>query len=521
MRLYCKFMAKALMASTVFVSMTGCDDEKDDFIDEPTETSTIVSGKVTEPDGTPIPGIQVTMDYQISGLAGQFLKHKSKSVTDKNGSYRLIFEIADDKAGGNVLKNYKLRFDLSTLPSDKYLVYPSDFYQESDEAELTSYFDEDGKEGTTVTYNVSIPRKKMLKLKVKCEGGVDDNVRYAITNSVAYGGDWHPELSSGSDGQVTMMYPVEFTATGDGTVAIPCAIDALNVFELTMKGENDAFYHPISDRKEIKVTSETPEEMTMTCYIVPQECRFKIKKIKHRQLMDDEYPFPAPFDMVSIMVADGKDDFSIRPSYVQFYDSIVWSAEGLPDTYKVYRKDKDGDSSSEHFASYVGTYFYEAGSRMNYLTGYRGGYAVYADSAQITLYERDFLCFDWKNGSVSLTDYHSTVYNRLDTEYEYMVKHTSESDGTRYVEIRVPQKNEENEAAYLSRSRAGLRALLHKCVGEKVEADLLKTAGSFKCLPASVDPMEYYENKSTRIMILHKPETEHSAEQYYVHAESK
>ena len=160
------------MASTVFVSMTGCDDEKDDFIDEPTETSTIVSGKVTEPDGTPIPGIQVTMDYQTSGLAGQFLKHKYKSVTDKNGSYRLIFEIADDKAGGNVLKNYKLRFDLSTLPSDKYLVYPSDFYQESDEAELTSYFDEDGKEGTTVTYNVSIPRKKMLKLKVKCEGGV-------------------------------------------------------------------------------------------------------------------------------------------------------------------------------------------------------------------------------------------------------------------------------------------------------------------------------------------------------------
>ena len=148
MRLYCKFMAKALMASTVFVSMTGCDDEKDDFIDEPTETSTIVSGKVTEPDGTPIPGIQVTMDYQTSGLAGQILKHKSKSVTDKNGSYRLIFEIADDKAGGNVLKNYKLRFDLSTLPSDKYLVYPSDFYQESDEAELTSYFDEDGKEGT-------------------------------------------------------------------------------------------------------------------------------------------------------------------------------------------------------------------------------------------------------------------------------------------------------------------------------------------------------------------------------------
>ena len=98
-------MAKALMASTVFVSMTGCDDEKDDFIDEPTETSTIVSGKVTEPDGTPIPGIQVTMDYQTSGLAGQILKHKSKSVTDKNGSYRLIFEIADDKAGGNVLKN--------------------------------------------------------------------------------------------------------------------------------------------------------------------------------------------------------------------------------------------------------------------------------------------------------------------------------------------------------------------------------------------------------------------------------
>ena len=131
----------------------------------------------------------------------------------------------------------------------------------------------------------------------------------------------------------------------------------VNVFELTMKGENDAFYHPISDRKEIKVTSETPEEMTMTCYIVPQECRFKIKKIKHSQLMDDEYLLPAPFDMVSIMVADGKDDFSIRPSYVQFYDSIVWSAEGLPDTYKVYRKDKDGDSSSEHFASYVGTYF--------------------------------------------------------------------------------------------------------------------------------------------------------------------
>ena len=45
-----------------------------------------------------------------------------------------------------------------------------------------------------MTYNVSIPRKKMLKLKVKCEGGVDDNVRYAITNSVAYGGDWHHAL---------------------------------------------------------------------------------------------------------------------------------------------------------------------------------------------------------------------------------------------------------------------------------------------------------------------------------------
>lgn len=77
-------------------------DEENDFISGPTASSTMISGVARTADGTPLAGVKVSVDYNESVWLGQqTTRHKAEGITDKDGNYRLYFELRDDELQDN------------------------------------------------------------------------------------------------------------------------------------------------------------------------------------------------------------------------------------------------------------------------------------------------------------------------------------------------------------------------------------------------------------------------------------
>lgn len=53
--------------------------------------------------------------------------------------------------------------------------------------------------------------------------------------------------------------------------------------------------------------------------------------------MDDNFQVPAPFDNLSFKIVDYLDRYTPVgiPEFVEPYDSIVWSAKDMPNTFRI------------------------------------------------------------------------------------------------------------------------------------------------------------------------------------------
>ncbi|MCM1138770.1 MAG: DUF4377 domain-containing protein [Muribaculum sp.] len=256
---------------------------------------------------------------------------------------------------------------------------------------------------------------------------------------------------------------------------------------------------------------------------VPDKYKFKFVEAGMTTLMGDNYPFAAPFDNITYRITDNYERYEPVgfPEFTQYYDSIVWCADNLPNTVRIYEQDNTENSIKQHIEHQWSTHFFNKGEQKTALKGYRKGEVIYSTSLTTTLRERDFLCYDWTNGSVAIGNPGNTaIYCPLDSQYEYQAFHTQEQNGVRFAQIRVWNKKSLSEAEFLPVSRDALIELMTDNIGQaqspsgKVE--------TFKCLPSeSVEAINFWENKTTRILLLLSTPDEYGFQDYYLHFESK
>ncbi len=253
----------------------------------------------------------------------------------------------------------------------------------------------------------------------------------------------------------------------------------------------------------------TPEEL-------PDEAKFKLKMVQLTPFMGLDTPLAAPFDFLTFRILNHKDEYTFfaLPEFVKYYDLIEMSSPNLPDTYCVY----DGKGSPSGFTSQWSSYFYEKMDFPICLKGYKDGKLIYEYSINQVMRERDFLGIDWKNGSVTLANPKTVcIYNILDTRYEFLLTDTQMSNDTPYVRIAVASPDEITDADYLKLQEEGLIWLMKKHLGEKTSLNV----SDFKTLPQDASIAETYENKTTRVAIIHQSADDLHEDHYYAIAEPK
>lgn len=259
-----------------------------------------------------------------------------------------------------------------------------------------------------------------------------------------------------------------------------------------------------------------PEEL-------PDKYKFKLIKAGLMPFMNDDFTVPAPFDNIIYRITDYYDRYQPIgfPEFTQHYDSIVWCADGFPNTVKVYERQNSSTMNEEHFSSQWSTHFFKSGEIKSRLKGYRDGKVVYSTSLTTYLYERDFLCYDWVEGSFAIANpTNHGIYCLLDEKYEYSALDAQEMNGTRYGYIGVRNPNGLSGDAQYAYMQAALLKLMTVNMGQAQSAAEKLTL--FKCLPSDdIEALGFWENPTTRILLLHQLPADAVREKYYLHFESK
>lgn len=244
---------------------TSCDREEEDFIKKPTATSTVITGTINTPDGTPLGNIPVCVDFEFrSFISGTLVKHKAKGVTDKNGRYNIFFEIGEDKVT-DLQRRYTFSVDLSGLSPENYLI-PS--------PKLGFYLSAEDREGKTLNCDFTIPRKKYVKVSVENYGLPLEEGTYAVKNTFPYGAGWSAlgQWNNDDPCELYVFEPIEIPQEGSRSVMLPCGIGIVNTVQAIYKGNDEVQYLiglPSSDTKEILVTDDCDEELKLE-YMTPE-----------------------------------------------------------------------------------------------------------------------------------------------------------------------------------------------------------------------------------------------------------
>lgn len=125
---------------------------------------------------------------------------------------------------------------------------------------------------------------------------------------------------------------------------------------------------------------------------LPEEAKFKMIMSEYTPFMRIESPLPAPLDLITFRITDVNGEYSPIgfPEFTHYYDSIVWSADDYPHTFKVYENKVSAEGSETHITTQWSSHFFKSGTVKSHLKGYRDGKVEYETSHRITLYDRDF-----------------------------------------------------------------------------------------------------------------------------------
>ncbi len=213
--------------------VTGCDSEKDDLIPEPSETSTVITGYIRTPGGTPLANVPVSLDYKVIGFLGTSVVHKAKGTSDKSGFYKIFFE-ANEKPGMGLQSGYMFTVDLSVLSSDKYVIASKvDF-------DLPIYTSGEWG-GDVITCNFTVPLKKLVKVRVVNDGVAVTEGRYAVKIMFPFLDDGGPMYDVqnfwDTEGMWRVFEDIEIPAAGSTTVTVAMAVGEENGIKLVYLGD--------------------------------------------------------------------------------------------------------------------------------------------------------------------------------------------------------------------------------------------------------------------------------------------
>lgn len=268
-----------------------------------------------------------------------------------------------------------------------------------------------------------------------------------------------------------------------------------------------------------KGKEEQPEPGTL-----PETAKFKMISSGFTPFMRLDTPLPAPLDLITFRITDVNDNYTPLgfPEYTQYYDSIVWSADELPHTFRIYENDVTAGGTERYFTSQWSSHFFRSGTIKTHLKGYCQGKVEYETSLDVNLYERDFLCIEW--GYVVLQyPQNLTTYCLLDTTYEYQVNDIIANGEHPFSKI-IPVNNKRlSHSDYMSAAQKAIKTLMETNVGHGQSAKGKESL--FKCLPEKdVEAELYWENRTSRMVMLHQiPDDpdELIQEKYYLHIEPK
>lgn len=495
-----------LLASFLAISCS----EKDDFIPEPTATSVIVTGTVTTTSGKPLADIPVSIDYYESYYLGaQNILHKAKGTTDSDGHYRLFFEPEATKVNGNPSQVYYLHADLKDLPSSEFIM-PGDF----DDKPNTTYaygIYETLRQGENVCIDLHFPKKKEIMTELK---NFTADRSLEVRNSIQFGA----EMKS-------VRHIVDLDDKGNGSVRMTCALGELNKFSVGILNSFSEACEP----KEFTIGNDSDSPLVFDNEDVLKNCRFKLSLYTYTGFNGEEPDSknalytPAPFDFLGFRIVrpDGEYDAFGLERY-QYYDSIVWDSPEFPESYKIYHKEENGSASEKHLISQWGSYFFDNGPHKTVLKGYRNGRVICADSVTFELKDRDFLCFDWdKCKALPKVEKSYEVFCQLDGFLKYIVTDPVETDGIKSLDISIRFRDSWDKATLLNWQQVRLENLLSKHLGHWIEYDGSSVGKLFHNLSPADKPGKFYENESTRAIVMHRLPSDYEEEHFYVHVESK
>lgn len=514
MKPICHVLCLAFLA----LSLISCEKEEDDFISEPTATSTIITGRVCTPEGTPFAGVPVYVDYSRADMLSHVSRHKAKGTTDKNGNYRVFFNLSTEEQESGALH---FNVDLTELSTNEYLLPFED-------SKIKFIFKGENKVGETLECNFTIPRKKEIQVTISNAGANLEEGEYAIAHTCSYGDGWHSisnPVFSYVNSDVTNYVPVKMPSSGSCVVTIPCAVGATNQLQLVHCKEVLDGYKTVSEIREIDGSDISDDDIEFV--YLPSICKFRLEICGDpKALYGGEFKNGAPFDLFSFRIVDGNGLYApglMAPAFVQPYDSIVWSAKGLPDTYKIYNRVLEDDCVGYEMVHQISTYFYRQGIITNYYKGYCNGRVIHCDSVVVDIHNRDFLCFSWQNWSeIELTDIAHGAYNALDRKYEYNFTNPFFPDKDVYWTSITAKSSINNESLTPEESLAGLLSLLENAGVEQCNIDLSAVTDLFSTLlPDEGEPVGFYENESTRVLLLHHVDNDWDLDSYLLHVEAK
>lgn len=257
---------------------------------------------------------------------------------------------------------------------------------------------------------------------------------------------------------------------------------------------------------------------------LPEEAKFKMIMNDFTPLMHLDSPLPAPLDLITFRITDVNGEYSPIdfPVFTHYYDSIVWSADNFPHTFRVYENRVTAEGVEKHISTQWSSHFFKSGTIKSHLKGYRDGKAQYETSHNMTLYERDFLGLQW--GIIVMQKPENlTAYCLLDRDYEYKVYDIVATNDAPYSQI-IPMNHKLlSDADFLPATEKAIKTLMKNNVGGGEDGKGKENL--FKCLPGKgVEAEWYWENETTRMLMLHRLSDGTNGpaqEKYYLHIEPK
>lgn len=257
---------------------------------------------------------------------------------------------------------------------------------------------------------------------------------------------------------------------------------------------------------------------------LPESARFKIVNAGFIPFMNIDSPLSAPLDLITFRITDIKGNYTPveLPEFTQYYDSIVWSADDFPHTFRIYDKYVTAGGTEQRFNSQWSSHFFRCGTVTTHIKGYDRGKVKYETSLNVNLYERDFLGLEW--GPIVLQNpQNPTAYCLLDKTFEYQVNDITANGEYPFSKIIPVNHRMLPHSDYMEEAQMAVLKLMETNIGNGQSGEGKERL--FKCLPQkNTEAVLYWENRTSRMLMVHQiPGTpdETLQELYYLHIEPK